>query len=215
MDARRPRRACAREPALRNCLSDAEWAVLAPLKVEVCERLARALMMGGRAGREASPTGAVLNAQAARSGGVGMAGGYDPARQVVGRKRHALTDTDGRLLIAAVSPADLQTATAASRCCATCAACAHSWRTALPIAPTAGTVSVRVPPSRWRSSSPRRVRGALPSSRCAAGWLRGPLAGSAAADGWARDHEATTSSALAFFVLTAAMILVRRIACPK
>jgi hypothetical protein len=41
------------------------------------------------------------------------------------------------------------------------------------------------------------------------------LAGSAAADGWARDHEATTSSALAFFVLTAAMILVRRIACPK
>ncbi|WP_409567143.1 transposase, partial [Methylobacterium sp. E-016] len=26
---------------------------------------------------------------------------------MVGRKRHALTDTDGRLLIAAVSPADL------------------------------------------------------------------------------------------------------------
>ena len=38
-----------------------------------------------------------------------MAGarGYDPARRVVGRKRHALTDTDGRLLVAAVSPADL------------------------------------------------------------------------------------------------------------
>ncbi len=62
-----------------------------------------------RAGRDTSPTGAILDAQAARSGGVGMAGvrGYDPARRVVGRKRHALTDTDGRLLVAAVSPADL------------------------------------------------------------------------------------------------------------
>ena len=33
--------------------------------------------------------------------------GYDPARRVVGRKRHVLTDTDGRLLLATVSPADL------------------------------------------------------------------------------------------------------------
>ena len=33
-----------------------------------------------------------------------MAGerGYDPAKRVVGRKRHALTDTDGRLLVATV-----------------------------------------------------------------------------------------------------------------
>ncbi|MFC0373143.1 IS5/IS1182 family transposase, partial [Methylobacterium isbiliense] len=30
----------------------------------------------------------------------------------------------------------------------------------------------------------------------------------------ARDHEATASSALAFFVLAAAMILVRRLARP-
>ena len=32
--------------------------------------------------------------------------GYDPARRVVGRKRHALTDMDGRLLLATVSTAD-------------------------------------------------------------------------------------------------------------
>ena len=31
MDARRPRRACAREPSYTTNLSDAEWAVLAPL----------------------------------------------------------------------------------------------------------------------------------------------------------------------------------------
>jgi transposase len=48
------------------------------------ERLAHALAMADRerSGREASPTAAVLDAQAARSGGTGVAGrrGYDPAR---------------------------------------------------------------------------------------------------------------------------------------
>ena len=60
------------------------------------ERLAHSLTLADRqrAERAASPTGSVLDAQAARSGGVG-------------RKRHALTDTDGRLLLAAVSPGDL------------------------------------------------------------------------------------------------------------
>ena len=77
----------------------------------VFERLGHALAMADRerVGREASPSGAVVDAQAARSGGVGVAGrrGFDPARRVVGRKRHVLTDTDGRVLLAAVSPADL------------------------------------------------------------------------------------------------------------
>lgn len=62
-----------------------------------------------RVGRGPSPTGAVVDARAARSGGVGVAGcrGFDAAKRVVGRKRHALVDPDGRLLLAAVSPADL------------------------------------------------------------------------------------------------------------
>ncbi|MBL6459616.1 IS5 family transposase, partial [Belnapia sp. T6] len=75
------------------------------------ERMAHALAMADReqAGRGASPTAAVVDAQAARSSGTGVAGrrGYDAAKRVVGRKRHALVDTDGRLLLAAVSPADL------------------------------------------------------------------------------------------------------------
>jgi hypothetical protein len=62
-----------------------------------------------RVGREPSPTAAVVDAQAARSGGTGVAGrrGYDTAKRVVGRKRPAHVDTDGRLLLAAVSPADM------------------------------------------------------------------------------------------------------------
>ena len=40
---------------------------------------------------------------------MGVAGqrGFDPARRVVRRKRHVMTDTDGRMLLAAVSPANL------------------------------------------------------------------------------------------------------------
>jgi putative transposase len=77
----------------------------------VFERMLHALVMADRerAGRDASPTAAVVDAQTVRSGGVGVAGhrGYDAAKRVVGRKRHALVDTDGRLLLAAVSPASL------------------------------------------------------------------------------------------------------------
>ena len=75
------------------------------------ERLAHALArpIASGPGAAASPTAAVLDAQAACSGGVGVAGtrGYDPARRVVCRKRHALSDTDGRLLLAAVLSASL------------------------------------------------------------------------------------------------------------
>ena len=77
----------------------------------VFKRLAHALKLADRerSGREASPTGCVIDAQAARSGALGVEGerGYNPARRIVGCKRHALTDTDGRLLVAGVLPADL------------------------------------------------------------------------------------------------------------
>lgn len=47
--------------------------------------------------------------QAVRSGGVGLEGvrGYDPPDRVVGRKRHALTDTGESLLMVVASPDDL------------------------------------------------------------------------------------------------------------
>ena len=61
-----------------------------------------------RVGRAPQPTGCVLDSQTAKAGGTGVAGprGYDPAKRAVGRKRTALVDTDGRLLLAAVAPAD-------------------------------------------------------------------------------------------------------------
>lgn len=45
----------------------------------------------------------------------GGAKGYDAGKKITGRKRHIMTDTDGRLLSVRVHGADIQTATAASR----------------------------------------------------------------------------------------------------
>lgn len=179
------------------------------------ERLAQALAMADRegAGRDASPTAAVIDAQAARSGGVGVAGerGFDPARRVVGRKRHILTDTDGRVLLATISRADLHDS--------------HG-----------GVALLRVSRRLWpflahcfadRAYTGDRVAGATP--------IRVEIVGAHPDQrgfavqprrwvvertfGWlgrcrrlARDHEATPASALAFVLLAAAMILVRRLA---
>ncbi len=179
------------------------------------ERLAHALTMADRerAGRGASPTGAVLDAQAARSGGAGVAGarGYDPARRVVGRKRHLLTDTGGRLLLAAVSPADLHDSRGGvtllrasrrpwpflARCFADRAYAGERVAAAAPVAVTIvgaaeGQKGFAVHPRRWVVE---RTFGWL--GRCRR---------------LARDHEAAPSSALAFFVLAGAMVLVRRLA---
>lgn len=183
----------------------------------VFERLVHALTLADRerVGRAASPTGAVLDAQAARSGGVGVAGrrGYDPARRVVGRKRHALTDTDGRLLLATVSTADRHDSRGGAallrasrrpwpflaRCFADQAYRGERVGRATTViveivVPKQGQKGFAVQPRRWVIE---RTFGWL--GRCRR---------------LARDHEATPSSAIAFFVLAAAMILVRRLAKP-
>ena len=73
------------------------------------EAMARVLVALDRmlAGRGTLPTAAVMDAQGARLGLVGVEGqsGYDLARRVNRRERHALVGTDGRLLGAYVSPA--------------------------------------------------------------------------------------------------------------
>ncbi|MCJ2029095.1 IS5 family transposase [Methylobacterium sp. J-043] len=180
-------------------------------KTGVFERLAHALTLADRerAGREASPTGGILDAQAARSGGVGVKGerGYN----LVGRKRHALTDTDGRLLLAAVSPAKLRDShggvallRASRRLLPFLAHCFADQAyqgdrvgnaTAITVEivrPEKGQKGFAVQPRRWVIE---RTFGRI--ARCRR---------------LARDYEATPSSALVFLILAAAMILVRRLA---
>ncbi|MDT8278193.1 IS5 family transposase [Roseomonas mucosa] len=176
----------------------------------IFERLAHALIM---ADREASPTAAVLDAQSARSGGVGVKGvcGYDAGKKVTGRKRHALVDTDGRLLLAAVSPASLYD----SRCGAALLAMSRRpWPfLARCFADRAYTGS------RVAQASPVAITivGSAPGQKGFAVQLRRwvverPFAWFGRCRRLARDHEATVSSAVAFFNLAAAMIIVRRLA---
>lgn len=61
-----------------------------------------------RAGREASPTAAVMDSQSVKTTEAGGPRGYDAGKKVNGRKRHALVDTDGRGLMLHVHPASVQ-----------------------------------------------------------------------------------------------------------
>jgi transposase len=61
-----------------------------------------------RQGREASPSAAVIDSQSVKTAEAGGPRGYDGAKKINGRKRHAMVDTDGRALVIHAHPADVQ-----------------------------------------------------------------------------------------------------------
>ncbi len=167
----------------------------------------------GRTGRGPLPMAAVMDAQAARSGSVDVAGqrGCDPARRVTGRKCRAFVGAHWGLLGAAVSPASLHdshggiTLLKASRehwpflerCIADSAYAGERVAAAAAIAVTVvraepGQMGFTIQPRRWVAE-----RSSAPARRCRR---------------LARDHEAILASALGVFVLASAMLLVRQLA---
>lgn len=60
-----------------------------------------------KAGREASPTLAIVDAQSVKCNAPQGERGYDAAKKVLGRKRHLAVDTDGRLLAVEVTTANV------------------------------------------------------------------------------------------------------------
>lgn len=59
-----------------------------------------------RVGREASPSGGVVNSQTIKAPEA-KTRGYDGAKKIVGRKRHIDVDTDGRILMVNLTAADI------------------------------------------------------------------------------------------------------------
>jgi transposase len=57
-------------------------------------------------GREASPTGEAVDSQSVRAPEA-KTRGYDARKKIAGRKRHIAVDTDGRLLMVNLTPADI------------------------------------------------------------------------------------------------------------
>jgi len=58
------------------------------------------------AGRGASPSAAVIDSQSIKAPQA-KTRGYDAGKKIVGRKRHIAVDTDGRLLMVNLTPADI------------------------------------------------------------------------------------------------------------
>ena len=68
------------------------------------------VMLREGAGREPSPTAAIIDTQSVKTTESGGPGGWDAAKRLKGRKRHVAVDTDGLLLGILVHAADIQDA---------------------------------------------------------------------------------------------------------
>lgn len=179
----------------------------------IFERMSHALLIADRerTGREASPSAAVMDSQSIKTCESGGPRGYDGAKKVVGRKRHALVDTDGRLLTIGVTPASVQDRDAAGAIIA-------SSRPRFPfvelVFADAGYQGPRV-----RDASPvpvEIVKGPPRQSSFAVQPRRWVVERTFAWLGrnrrlW-KDAERTTASAEAFLYAASAMLLMRRLA---
>jgi putative transposase len=91
-----------------------------------------------RQGREQSPSAAVVDSQSIKAPAAEIRG-FDAGKKVVGRKRHIAVDTDGRLLMVNLTPADISDSAGAQTILKAFAGAGHGSSTCSPTAPTTGS----------------------------------------------------------------------------
>jgi transposase len=147
------------------------------------ERINHHLVMQDRerVGRAPSPSAAVIDSQSAKTAEAGGPRGYDAGKKVNGRKRHALVDTDGRLIKLIVHPADIQDRDGG-------AALLKASRRSFPfvelVLPTPPT-----PASAWR------MRLASPFSSCASPMTRSGSRSTSGAGSWSASSPGSAATA--------------------
>ena len=90
-----------------------------------------------RAGREASPSAGVIDSQSVKAP-QGETRGYDAGKKIVGRKRHIAVDTDGRLLMVHLTPADISDSAGSQVILTASASAGHGSSTCSQTGPTTG-----------------------------------------------------------------------------